>query len=221
MNEYERSLKFTGVLGNPMFFFSFPHTLGKSVGMGDVLESLTDKHVDWAMDQKVFFVSTAPRSEDGHINCSPKGGDCFRFLDYKTFIYADYTSSGNETIAHLSENGRILIMFRAFKGSPRIMRLHGKGTPTLPGRPEFEMFKTKLPKNPGLRSIIKVAIDRASVSCGSSVPFFDFVKHRDSLDKWTKSQGSEGLAAYRQKKNRTSIDGLPGYGQLAQNQEEP
>ncbi|MCB1122212.1 MAG: pyridoxamine 5'-phosphate oxidase family protein, partial [Verrucomicrobiae bacterium] len=90
--------------------------------MGDLLETLTDAHLDWARSQRIFFVSTAPLAQSGHINCSPKGGDCFRFPDRDTFIYADYTGSGNETIAHLNENGRILIMFCAFEGSPRIMR---------------------------------------------------------------------------------------------------
>lgn len=188
--------------------------------MGDLLESLTEKHIEWAMAQKMFFVSTAPLSPNDHINCSPKGGDCFRFPDSDTFIYADLTGSGNETIAHLNENGRIIVMFCAFEGPPRIMRLHGKGTAILRGHSRFGTFREQLPAKPGLRSIIHVAIERASVSCGFSVPFFDFVAHRDTLDKWAESKGQEALVAYRQKKNMTSIDGLPGYGQLVQNPDE-
>jgi len=188
--------------------------------MGDVLDSLTDKHIEWAMAQKVFFVSTAPLSQKEHINCSPKGGDCFRFLDNQTFIYADYTGSGNETIAHVNENGRILIMFCAFEGPPRIMRLHGKGSSIFPGHPNFENLRLQFPENLGLRSIFKVVIERASVSCGYSVPFFDYVGHRGSLDKWANKKGEEGVAAYREEKNQTSIDGLPGYGQLLQNDSE-
>ena len=182
--------------------------------MGDLLETLTDKHIEWALAQKLFFVSTAPSGISGHINCSPKGGDCFTFLDQDTFVYADYTGSGNETIAHLHENGRILIMLCSFEGPPRIMRLHGRGTVILPGHADFEKYSNQLPANPGLRSIIHVNIQRASVSCGYSVPFFEFVGHRDLLDKWATNKGPEGVAAYREEKNQTSIDGLPGYGQL-------
>lgn len=184
--------------------------------MGDLLESLTDKHIDWAMQQKVFFVSTAPLSESGHINCSPKGGECFVFPDNETFVYADYTGSGNETIAHVEENSRILIMFCSFEGLPRIMRLHGQGEVIFPGHSDFDSFRQKIPENPGLRSFIKINISRASVSCGYSVPLYDFVDQRDVLDKWANVKGEDGLAEYRGAKNRVSIDGLPGYEQLRQ-----
>ena len=157
--------------------------------MGDVLESLTEDHIAWAMKQKIFFASTAPLCESGHVNCSPKASGCYQFPDNESFIYSDFTGSANETIAHVNENGRILIMFCSFEGPPRIMRLH----------------------NLGLRSFIKVTINRASVSCGYSVPLFEFAGHRDALDKWANVQGEEKLQEYRAKKNSTSIDGLPGY----------
>ena len=182
--------------------------------MGDVLESLTEDHIAWAMKQKVFFVSTAPLSKSGHVNCSPKASGCYLFPDNKSFIYADYTGSANETIAHVKENGRILIMFCSFEGPPRIMRLHGRGRVILPGHREFNKFKKQLPENAGLRSFIKVTIKRASVSCGFSVPLYDFVGHRDTLDKWAQTKGEEGLADYRAEKNSNSIDGLPGYERL-------
>ena len=182
--------------------------------MGDLHETLTDKHIEWALSQKLFFVSTAPSGDGGHINCSPKGGDCFAFLDQDSFIYADYTGSGNETIAHLHENGRILIMFCSFEGPPRIMRLHGSGTALFHGHEDFERYSNQLPANLGLRSIIHTKIQRASVFCGYSVPLFKFVGQRDLLDKWATRKGPEGVAAYREEKNQTSIDGLPGYGQL-------
>ena len=126
--------------------------------MSDLLD---DNHIEWAMGQKVFFVSTAPLSQDGHINCSPKGGDCFHFPNRDSFMYADYTGSGNETISHINENGRILIRFCSFVGPPRIMRLHGKGRAILRGQPEFGVLRQLMPENMGLRSIINVSIERA------------------------------------------------------------
>lgn len=197
-----------------MFFFSLDDSVAKQVLMGDLLESLTEKHIEWAMEQKLFFVSTAPLSKEGHINCSPKGGNCFAFPNRDTFVYADFTGSGNETIAHLHENGRILILFSSFEGSPRIMRLHGKGYAYFRGSDRYETYSSLFPQNPGLRSFIKVSIERASVSCGFSVPYYDFVGPRDMLDKWATARGPDGVAAYRAEKNQTSIDGLPGYGQL-------
>ena len=34
---------------------------------------------------------------------------------------------GAETIAHIRENGRVTVLFNAFDGPPRILRLYGKG----------------------------------------------------------------------------------------------
>ena len=51
--------------------------------------------------------------------------------------YLDITGSGIETIAHLRENGRIVIMFCAFEGRPNIVRLHGTGRAVLPHDEDF------------------------------------------------------------------------------------
>lgn len=72
-------------------------------------------------EQHIFFVATAPLSEEGHINCSPKGGDSFRVLGPLEVAYQNYTGSGAETAARLRENGRILLMFCAFQGKPDIV----------------------------------------------------------------------------------------------------
>ena len=170
---------------------------------------ITDELAAWIGEQKIFFVGTAPLSADGHINVSPKGGDSFRILGPKRVAYQDYTGSGAETIAHLRENGRIVIHFCAFEGPPKIVRLHGKGEVALPGHPRYESLRERFPKNAGTRSFIEIELDRVSDSCGYSVPFFEYKRHRDGLDKWAAKKGEDGLRAYKEQKNRTSIDGLP------------
>lgn len=165
----------------------------------------------WIEAQKIFFVSTAPLSSEAHLNCSPKGGDSFRILSDQEVAYLDFTGSGVETIAHLQENGRILILFCAFSGPPRIVRLHGKGEVLYPSDPDFARLIGSFPENAGARAILRLRLTRISDSCGYSVPFFDYVGPRDGLDKWAKTKGPEELSAYRQKKNAQSIDGLPGY----------
>src|SRR4026209_982069 len=105
--------------------------------MSKQLESIDSELAAWIAMQTLFFVATAPLSADGHINLSPKGGDAFRVLGPKEVAYPDFTCSGAETAAHLRENGRIVIMFCAFEGSPRILRLHGRGTVVLPGDSKF------------------------------------------------------------------------------------
>ena len=179
--------------------------------MSKQLDNIDSATAAWISHQRVFFVATAPLSVDGHINTSPKGGEAFRVLGPMEVAYQDYTGSGAETAAHLTENGRIVIMFCAFAGAPKIVRLHGKGTVITPAHARFAEFASLFPPHQGTRAFVHVAITRVSSSCGYSVPFFDFREHRDTLDQWTTKQGPEKLRAYRAKKNRRSIDALPAF----------
>jgi len=174
----------------------------------EILE-LTPKLQHWIRKQKIFFVSTAPLSAEGHINCSPKGLDSLRILDNLTVAYQDFAGSGAETIAHLRENGRMVMMFCAFDGPPLIVRLHGRGRFVLPGDADFEMIAKHFPPKAGVRSFIVLHISRVADSCGYSVPMYTFEKDRDVLDKWVERKGENGIREYIQKKNLWSIDGLP------------
>jgi hypothetical protein len=155
-------------------------------------------------------VATAPLDGNGHINCSPKGGDTFRVLDAHTVAWQDLTGSGIETLAHLRENSRILIMFCAFSGPPKIVRLHGRGEAILPDQADYETLLQLFPGNPGIRSIIRVKIERISDSCGYGVPLMDFRAERENLERWTLAKTGEELYVYQQQHNTSSIDGLPG-----------
>src|SRR5881397_1662590 len=91
-----------------------------------VYEAIDDKLKVFIESQHMFFVATAP-STGGHVNVSPKGMETLRILGSKAVAYLDYTGSGVETIAHLRENRRIVIMLCAFQGPPKTVRLHGEG----------------------------------------------------------------------------------------------
>jgi hypothetical protein len=179
--------------------------------MSKALDQITPELADWVAKQSIFFVGTAPLSAAGHVNISPKGGDSFRVLGPLEVVYQDYTGSGAETAAHLRENGRIVIMFCAFDGPPRIARLHGHGTIIRPGDKRFDELSSRFPQNAGTRAVIHVSVTRVSTSCGYAVPFFDFRQPRDQLDRWANTKGPEELAAYRMEKNSQSIDGLPAF----------
>src|SRR5688572_7979531 len=171
-------------------------------------ENIDSELATWIAAQRVFFVATAPLSPDGYINNSPKGGEAFRILGPMEVAYQDYTGSGAETAAHLRENGRIVIMFCAFDGPPKIVRLHGRGTVHIPGCARYDELASMFPINPGTRAIVHIAINRVSDSCGYSVPYYDFHGNRDTLDRWAVKQGADKLAVYRSAKNQASIDGL-------------
>jgi len=179
--------------------------------MGKVYDSIDDKIAAWVAGQHVFFVATAPLAADGHINNSPKGGDSFRVISGTEVAYQDYTGSGAETIAHLRENGRIVIMFCAFEGPPKIIRFHGQGSVIGNTHPRYAELARQFPENPGTRSIIHIDVERISDSCGYAVPLCEFKKPRDTLDRWALNKGDEGLALYRQENNTRSIDDLPGF----------
>lgn len=161
--------------------------------------------------QHMFFVATAPLAPEGHVNLSPKGLDTFAVLGPLEVAYLDLTGSGIETLAHLHENGRIVLMFCAFSGPPRIVRLHGTGEAIEPGHPEFEDLAARFPAHAGTRCVIRVRLRRISDSCGYGVPRFKYQGQRDQLPAWVeRKEAQEGVAAYRRENNATSIDGLPG-----------
>jgi hypothetical protein len=160
--------------------------------------------------QAVFFVATAPLDANGHVNVSPKGLDTFRILGPRRVAYLDIFGSGVETIAHLREHGRIVMMFCAFQGAPKILRLHGQGRAVEPHEAEFSALKGQFPVYEGTRAIIVVEVERISDSCGYGVPLLKYEAERAELPAWCRKRGTEGLKIYRQEKNRQSIDGLPG-----------
>jgi hypothetical protein len=178
--------------------------------MGKLFAGIDDDLRAFIARQQMFFVATAPLAADGHVNLSPKGLDSFRILGPTTVAYLDLTGSGVETIAHLRENGRLTVLFCAFEGRPRIVRLQGRGRVVMPGDSQWAEVSAHFPPLPGVRSVIVLDADRISDSCGYGVPLYEFTGHRKQLTDWAEKKGPDGVAEYQAKKNRESIDGLPG-----------
>ena len=146
------------------------------------------------------------------MNVSPKGDlRWFRVLGPREVAYLDFVGSGAETIAHARENGRIVVMFCAFEGPPRIVRLHGRASVVLPGEPEFDTLRAQFePASDALRSVIRIDVERIADSCGYGVPLMRFDGVRDQYDQWVdKKMRDGGLDDYVAEKNAASIDGLP------------
>jgi hypothetical protein len=180
-----------------------------------VFEGIDGRLRDFVLAQPLFFVATAPSGSGGHINLSPKGVEgTFAVLDQRTVAYLDLTGSGVETIAHLRDNGRITVMFCAFEGPPRIVRLHGRGETVPAADPRFKAlaghFPTPIPI--GTRSVVRIDVGRISDSCGYGVPLMRLEGQRPSLAQWAERKGPDGIAEYQATVNAASIDGLPGLG---------
>jgi hypothetical protein len=178
--------------------------------MGKTYDAITEPLAEFIRAQHLFFVGTAPAGPGGHVNVSPKGLDSFRIVDPRTVAYLDLTGSGVETIAHLRDNGRITFLFCAFEGPPKIVRLYGRGAAVRRGEPDFAALAALFPPMAGVRSVIRVGLERVADSCGYGVPRYRYAGERDQLTEWAARKGPDGVAAYRVKNNRQSIDGLDG-----------
>lgn len=190
--------------------------------MGKVYPGIDARLASWIERQPVFFVATAPLAADGLVNVSPKAyRGTFRVLDEHTFSYVDLTGSGIETVAHLRENGRICVMFCAFEGPPNVVRLHGIGSVVTLDEPGFAaacapFADVVAPRQPAVRAVVRVDVQRVSDSCGYAVPLMRLHAEREVLDAWSAKKGPERLRHYRAERNAASLDGLPGLSSSAE-----
>jgi len=188
--------------------------------MGRTLDAIDAALADWIAAQPMFFVATAPLDPGGHVNVSPKGPiGTLAVLGPHRVAYLDFFGSGAETVAHLRENGRIVVMFCAFAGPPQIVRLHGRGRPVWPGDERFAALLreggfhglTDVPE--ARRAVVEVEVERISRSCGYGVPLMQHVGERDHFDlakrKKLRTQGREAMLRRDAQRNAESLDGLP------------
>lgn len=176
--------------------------------MGKLYEAIDERLGKWLRAQHMFFVATAPVSLDGHVNLSPKGLDSFALLGPREVAYLDLTGSGAETIAHLRENGRITLLFCAFDGPPKIVRLYGRGEVVEPTHQDFASLRAHFALPTLARSIIRIRLERISDSCGFGVPRMRFEAARTQLTDWVDRKGPDAVREYQRTHNRESIDGL-------------
>ncbi|WP_213454530.1 pyridoxamine 5'-phosphate oxidase family protein [Rhizomonospora bruguierae] len=181
--------------------------------MGKIYESIDGRLREFISAQRMFFVATAPSGDGGHVNLSPKGmTGTFAVLGPHRVAYLDFHGSGAETIAHLRQNGRITLMFCAFEGPPKIVRLHGTGSAVVVTDPRCADLLAAFPDPPdphGLRAVITVDVHRVSDSCGYAVPLMAYQGDRDLLVRWGERRDAAALSEYRATRNGVSIDGLP------------
>ena len=191
--------------------------------MAKLFEAIDDKIRAFIEAQTMFFVGTAPSGDDGHINISPKGGrNLFQVTGPLGFAYVDLMGSGIETVAHLRENGRIVVMFCAFDGPPKIVRLHGIGTPVQQGEDRFAealaAFDITDEQRRAVRSVVEIEVTRVADSCGFVVPRMTYEGERDQLyryaDNRLRKEGPDAVRAYVSANNAESIDGLAGLDPL-------
>lgn len=176
--------------------------------MGKIYQVIEPDHRAFIEQQPLFFVASAPLPATGHINLSPKGLDAFRVLDERTVTYLDLTGSGNETAAHLTENGRLTLMFCAFSGHPKILRLYCRGRVVTRLSHEWDEAVGRFRAQPGIRQIVLADVESVQTSCGFGVPLMAFEQQRDQLTRWADSKGEAQLVDYRRTRNAVTLDGV-------------
>lgn len=179
--------------------------------MGKVYTVIDEDLQAWIERQQMFFVATAPLAADGLLNVSPKGHDTLRVIDQHTLAYLDYGGSGIETVAHLRENGRIVIMLCAFEGPPKIYRFYGTGKVFSPLDKGFDDLALHFDRSQlGTRTIVRIAVSRIADSCGFGVPLYDFRQQRTTSVEYVRKREAATIGSYLVEKNAQSIDGLGG-----------
>ena len=175
--------------------------------MATTYDKISPDLTDFIHRQHIFFVATAPA--EGRVNLSPKGMDSLRVLDPNRIIWLNLTGSGNETAAHVLENGRMTLMWCAMEGKPLILRAYGSAVSHYVGSERYAELAGHLPEHAGPRQIFEMQVEQVQTSCGYAVPFMDFREERTRLVDSNAKQGPAGIHKYQQRKNRVSIDGLP------------
>ncbi len=175
--------------------------------MAEQFDSINKQHAAFIQQQKIFFVATA--GAEGRVNLSPKGMDSFRVLSPNKVVWLNYTGSGNETAAHLYENGRITLMFCAFEGAPNILRLYGAGLVIHPRDAAWSSHLERFSPAQGARQFIEVDVKTVQTSCGFSVPLYEYQGERNTLARWAAKKGEAGVRQYWEDQNQLSIDGKP------------
>ncbi len=177
--------------------------------MGSRYQSLRDDLFDFIKEQKIFFVGTA--ADDGTINVSPKGWDSLRVMDANRIVWRNLTGSGNETAAHLAQNTRMTMMFCAFTGKPKILRLYGEARAYHSRDAEFEELDNLFEPHVSSRQLVDFRFDLVQTSCGFGVPFYEYQEERDNMDKWLATKTDEDIKDYWEQRNSVSLDGKPTY----------
>ncbi|MBT2968454.1 MAG: pyridoxamine 5'-phosphate oxidase [gamma proteobacterium symbiont of Ctena orbiculata] len=175
--------------------------------MGKKYDQISEKHIDFIIRQQIFFVATG--ASEGRINLSPKGLDSLRIVNPNQVVWLNLTGSGNETATHLMEDGRITLMFCAFEGDPKILRLYGRASSHLEGSEAWDAHIGRFPLLPGGRQIILMDVEMVASACGYGVPLFSYQGERDALIEWAEKKGEKGVREFQEKYNKVSVDGKP------------
>ena len=174
--------------------------------MAEKFDSINKEHKAFIEAQKMFVIGSA--GSEGFINVSPKGMDSFRIIDENTVVWLNYTGSGNETSAHVQENGRMTVMFCSYDKAPLILKLYGKATVIHEKDERWAEMSAHFEESVGTRQFFEMKVELVLTSCGYGVPKYEYLGERDTLKKWIDKKGRKGIKEYWAKNNTHTLDGV-------------
>ena len=175
--------------------------------MADKFPALDERLTRFIEAQHMYFVATA--CAEGYINLSPKDMDSLRVLGDKQIIWLNLTGSGNESSAHVQDNGRMTLMFCSFERQPLILRLYGQARVIHPRDDDWDSLYANFGDWVGARQIFDMSIDLVQTSCGYAVPHYEFQSERETLTKWAQKRGRDGVETYWSERNQLTLNGQP------------
>ncbi len=172
--------------------------------MGKQYKALTEDDVSFIHAQKLFYLASSSGKE---VNLSPKGYDTIRVLDKHRLLYLDYPGSGNRTYRDTMGNGEFTLVFNAFEGAAKILRIFCKSEVIEKENVDFESYFSHFDVNTAhIRNLFLFDIYAVESSCGMTVPYMEYVKERKSLKKWVKNMAEEGRLTQYIKEHETPPD---------------
>jgi hypothetical protein len=161
------------------------------------------------------------------VNVSPKGTDgTFRVLGPTTVAYLDLVGERcRDGRPPPRERPHRLHVLR-LRGTPKILRLHGRGRAVGPDDPKFARPPRRLRPDREhrnlARSVVVVEVERIADSCGFGVPLMDFIGKPRPRAPWAEQQaakhGPRWKAAYIGAKNAPASTAYPASMPLPTNQ---
>lgn len=91
--------------------------------MGKQYKKLTQEDMAFIKEQKLFYIASC---SGGEVNLSPKGYDSIRVLNANSLLFMQYPGSGNRTYRDVANGGEVTLVFNAFNGDAKILRLFCK-----------------------------------------------------------------------------------------------
>ena len=165
--------------------------------MGKQYKVLKESDKEFINNQKLFYIASCSVND---VNLSPKGYKSIHVLSDDSLVFLDYPASGNRTYTDYLNDGKFTLLFNAYSGAAKILRLFCKASVVERKSEEFcrylEIFNEK---ESLVRNFFIFKIYGVESSCGDGIPYMEYKGERNALKQWiVKLDSNNKLEAYKE-----------------------